>query len=149
MRELCLFARLGHGAEGRHDQRVALDVKSVRRVERIVGEPSLELSVLQAPDGIGRQVGDVDDAFAVARHIVEPFRARRGIALGDGLRGNVDLDELIDVGDIELAAIEREAGRRSLSRSASRARSSFRQVETLAMKPLPSFCQILPPILLT
>ena len=86
-------------------------MKSVRRVERFVGEPSLQLSVLQAPDGIGRRVGDVDGAFAVARHVVEPFRAWRGIALGYGLRRDVDLDELIDIGDIKLAAVEREAGR--------------------------------------
>ena len=90
----------------------ALDEKAVRSVQFVVGEPRLEVSVLQPPDRVHRRVGDVHRAVFADRDVVQEDRALRGIALDDLARCDVDLDKLVDVGDVERAIMQRHSGRR-------------------------------------
>ena len=106
---LLSFAR--HIAEGRDDEFVALHQQPVRLVQGIADQPRLEFAVLEAPDGIGGRIRDVDRPRLVGGDVVQEQRAFRRVAIDDLPRGDVDLHQLIDVGDIERAVMQRETGR--------------------------------------
>ena len=110
--QLLLLPLARQFAERGDDELVALRQKTVRAVQVVVRQPRLEVAVLEAPDRVHRRVGGVDSAVLADRDVVEEDRALRLVALGDLARGDVDLDQLVDVGHVEGAVVERHAGRR-------------------------------------
>ena len=103
------FRRRARRAPGGDDQLVAVDVEPVGELQRRIVDPFLELAAGELPDRAGVGIGDIDVALGVGGDVVEERGAGR-VVLGDDLaRLGIDLDQLVDVRRVELAAGQREA----------------------------------------
>ena len=96
-------AGLAHLAEAGDDQLIALHEQTIGARQRFVLQPGLELAVGKLPDRVGAGVGDEHLIVGADGDVVQELGVRGGVLLEDLAFFDVDLDQLVDVGDVELA----------------------------------------------
>ena len=98
-------------APGGDHQPILLGEQTVRVLERLVLDPQLQLIAFQLPDLILHHVGDEHTAVLVRGDVVQERGPRRLVRGGDLAARGVDHGNFVNVRDIEIAVMQREAQR--------------------------------------
>lgn len=88
----------------RHQKRVTLDQKAIGPIQKRVLHKQADHAVFQHMNSGTQRVRDIDPTIRPRCHIVEQLRPLDPVAGGDLSRHGIDLDQLVEVGDEELAS---------------------------------------------